>query len=100
MKKLVSDLDSINVLLINARSVKNKTCMVKDLIIDNNISICCITETWLYDTDTSVIPEFVPNSHEFHHFPRCERGISNRGGGVGIVVSKLLNGIRTSNRLF
>ena len=97
---IVSDLDNINVLLINACSVRNKTCMLKDLIIDNNVGICCITETWLHDTDTSVIAAFVPNSHEFYHFPRSERGMSSRGGGVGIVISKVLSGIRTSNRFF
>ena len=96
----IPDLNSIGVLLINARSIRNKTCVIKDLILDNNISICCITETWLSDSDTSVIPEFVPNSHEFYHFPRCERGVSIRGGGVGIVVSKALNRIRSSNRFF
>ena len=96
----IPDLNSINVLLINARSIRNKTYTVKDLILDNGISICCITETWLSDSETPVISEFLPNSHVFHHFPRCERGVTTKGGGVGIVASKALKRIRSVNHFF
>ena len=96
----IPDLNSINVLLTNTRSIRNKTDRIKDLIIDKNISICCITETWLSDSETSIIREFVPNTHEFHNSPRCERGVTTKGGGVGIVVSKALKRTRSVNHFF
>ena len=96
----IPDLNSINVLLTNTRSIRNKTDRIKYLILDKNISICCITETWLSDSETSIIREFVPNTHEFHNSPRCERGVTTKGGGVGIVVSKALKRIRSVNHFF
>lgn len=37
----------INFCLLNTRSVKNKIMKVKDFVVDHDIDILAITETWL-----------------------------------------------------
>ena len=57
-----------------------------------------MVETWLIEGDTSVIASFLPDTHVFHHFPRCD----SRGGGVGVILSKNFKNVkafkRTKNR--
>ena len=50
--------------LLNVRSVKNKRLLIKDWVVDNNIDILALTETWLQ-----------PDNKDDH-----------RGGGVGILI--------------
>ena len=81
--------------LLNARSVRNKCCELRDFIIENAVDLFFITETWLNEHDTSVIASFVPDTHVFHHFPR----LSSQGGGVGVVISKSFHGVKSFNRV-
>ena len=39
--------------LLNARSVKNKTLSINELIVDNHLDILAITETWITDNSTN-----------------------------------------------
>ena len=38
---------SHTVLLMNARSVQNKTALIHDVILDEGADLACITETWV-----------------------------------------------------
>ena len=73
--------------LINIQSIGNKTNKIRNLIVDQNLDICMMTETWLSGnvSDNSKINEMTPKSHKFFHIPR----INKRGGGVGILVKKI-----------
>ena len=73
--------------LINIQSVGNKTNTIKNLIYDQNLDICMLTETWLSNnvSDCSKINEMTPKSYNFYHIPRE----SKSGGGVGIFVKKI-----------
>ena len=75
--------------LINCRSVCNKTLVVKDLVVDKDIDILGIPETWLHgnDLDNPVLAELVPNGYSFGHSARHD----SRGGGVGLMFRKSLN---------
>ena len=70
---------------MNAFSVRNKTCLIRDLITDSKIDILCLTETWLNDSDTAVIEELIPETHKFVHQPR-----DGKGGGVGVAIAKFI----------
>ena len=69
--------------LLNARSVKNKRLLIKDWVVNNNIDILALTETWLQpdNKDDHIIGDLTPTGYSFYHFPR-----QTRGGGVGILI--------------
>ena len=69
--------------LLNARSVKTKRLLIKDWVVDNNIDILALTETWLQpdNKDDRIIGELTPTGYSFYHSPR-----QTRGGGVGIFI--------------
>ena len=43
-----------------------------------------------------MIADFLPDTHSFHHFPRCE----GRGGGVGVIMSKAFERLKATRRPF
>ncbi|KAF7246590.1 Craniofacial development protein 2 [Varanus komodoensis] len=45
--KLINCPSGLTVLLLNARSVHNKTSLIHDLIVDEGADLACITETWI-----------------------------------------------------
>jgi hypothetical protein len=72
---------------VNARSVRNKTAEIVEHIVDSNIDICIITETWLKEYDYVTTAALSPNGYGFKGFPRQ----SNRaGGGTGIMFKDSL----------
>ena len=48
-----SSANSLNFCLLNARSIINKTLQIKDFVVDKNIDILALTETWLKPDDRS-----------------------------------------------
>ena len=58
--------------LINARSVKNKNTTIYQFIVDNDIDILVITETWLHpgDADRHVINALTPPGYTVKHVAR------------------------------
>ncbi len=74
--------------LLNARSVRNKCQAIKDYVVDNDIDVLAITETWLStgDGDACVIADLCPNGYKFSHRPR-----GSKGGGVGILYKSSLS---------
>ena len=70
--------------LLNSRSVKNKAPQIMDYILENDLDIMALTETWLRPgtIDEAVIGEMVPPGYNFFHEPRS----TGRGGGVGIIT--------------
>ena len=72
--------------LINIQSVGNKTNTIRNIIKDQELDICMLTETWLSNnvSDSSKIKEMTPLTHRFYHIPRENKN----GGGVGLFVKK------------
>ena len=67
---------------LNVRSINNKTLCIREFIIDNNLDILFICETWLgTDYDEISISEFLPPGYKLLH----QTSTNQRGGGVGIV---------------
>ena len=57
--------------LLNARSDKNKRLLIKDWVVDNNIDLLALTETWLQpdNKDDHNIGELTPTGYSFYHSP-------------------------------
>lgn len=74
--------------LLNARSINNKALFIKDYVVDNQIDILGITETWTKSDGQSncVVNELSPRGYAFIHVPRTKRS----GGGVGLLYNKCL----------
>lgn len=64
--------------------MKNKTVSISDFIVENNVDIMAITETWLgTDIDQIVLNELTPDGYKMYHKPRRGR----KGGGA--VIARL-----------
>lgn len=85
--KEVKLLNLMNCCLLNARSVRNKTLIVKDFVVDNSVDILALTETWLNASgDDLAIGELRPSGYKFIHTPRE----GSNGGGVGLLFRDTL----------
>ena len=74
--------------VLNVRSIKNKTMSVKDFVVNQDIDILALTETWLRpgNIDDVEIRALCPIGYRFLHVPRGH----SRGGGVGLLFKDTL----------
>jgi hypothetical protein len=75
--------------LMNARSVVNKTELIKDIIVENNIDIAIITETWLsasHGNFHSVLTDLCPPNHKI-----LSKARNKRGGGLAVIYRNTLD---------
>ena len=85
-KRMTQLLPKINVGVFNPRSLCNKTVGVFELLLDRDIDVCLLSETWLRKGDTSKISEIKDFGYNLHQQSR-----PGRGGGVAIVYKKGLD---------
>ncbi len=81
LKPQVKQIPELLICLANARSAGNKTDELVQYIIEHDIDVFIITETWLKTDDDMKIAELKPSGYAFEHVPRENR----RGGGIAIV---------------
>jgi len=73
--------------LLNARSVCNKAEQIHELILDNDLHLLALTETWLKKSDGSIAVDMCPPNYRLLH--KCRPSSKGeRGGGVGFVLAK------------
>ena len=87
--------NSLHVGLINPRSVNNKGEAIHDLIVDNRLDICAITETWLHENAAVSVGNITPIGYSTCHIPR-----QSRGGGVAVVHRQSLPAKTVSNNKY
>ena len=68
---------------VNARSFRNKTEVFTDHVIDSEIDICVVTETWLRKRDAVVLSALTPPGYSIKSVPRAPE---RTGGGTGIIM--------------
>lgn len=70
--------------VLNAQSCKNKASEVSDFIMDNQIDVLAMTETWLApgDRDRCIRSEVTPPGYDLLDVPRSK----GRGGGVALIL--------------
>ena len=72
----------------NTRSAVNKALEVNDMIVERDLDVLCLTETWLREEGDDVsIGEMTPPGFSFLHRPR----VSGKGGGVALIFWQHLN---------
>ena len=72
-------------LVFNSNSVKNKALLLSDFLIDLDIDIFAITETWLSGNgDLDVISDLTPSGYKCLQIPRQ----NTLGGGVALILKE------------
>ena len=81
---------SLRMGLFNARSVRNKVEHIVEILNEFKLDVLCITETWLFETDTAVIQAALPRTYTLLHVPRST---GSSGGGVAVICHKAVSNI-------
>ena len=71
----------ISIGLANLQSIRNKTEIFKQTVIDNKCDLCIVTETWLRECDVVLRLDSTP---PLYTFLDCTRE-DGRGGGTGLI---------------
>ena len=79
--------DDLHSALINCRSVVNKTQEIKLELVNNNLDLCILTETWIKEGDTITPTRLCSNGYKSPSISRQDRV----GGGIAIVYKSELN---------
>ena len=77
--------DLIRLAFLNNRSIRKKAMFLKDYVVENQIALLAITETWLHLNNQqtgNVINELCPLGFAFMHIPRMNNC------GVGLLYNK------------
>jgi exonuclease III len=82
----------IDFCLYNVRSVVNKSLAIRDFIIDNDLDLIALTETWLTDDSDHTIDQLTPEGYSIINVPREDKV----GGGIALLYKSNLN-IRSIN---
>ncbi len=80
-------LSNLNVHIWNARSLRNKTYLTCDYIIENDVDVMIITESWLKSDELVIIGECTPPGYTFLSKPRVS---NNYGGGIAVIFKEPL----------
>ena len=72
--------------LLNVRSIRKKTLSLRDYIVEHDIDLLAITETWLTDdsSDEFYCRDSCPEGYKIEHLPRNYAD----GGGVALVYRR------------
>ena len=83
---------------LNARSICNKTLAINDFIVDCNLDVLAVTETWLCPSKENItVGEVTPPGYSMYHIPRAT---GSRGGGVGVIVRDTLKVVQEPVKAF
>lgn len=76
----------LNFAVFNSRSVGNKIESIIDHVVENDISLCTVAESWLNDADSVSIAQLSEAGYLFKNFSLQWQ---NRGGGLGFCFETL-----------
>ena len=77
-----TNINIVKCMLINVRSINNKLYKLTELLLDRDVDVCCVTETWLRDGTEPVLADL---KREGFDVVSCPRNDNRRGGGIAFV---------------
>lgn len=77
-----TDGQRVKLALLNARSVLNKTHVLRDFFGTHKLDVMLLTETWLRAGEVAPLLELCPTDASFFSAPR----LCGRGGGVASII--------------
>ena len=72
-------------MLVNIRSINNKIYKLTELLLEQSVDICCMTETWLRQQNE---PAIAALKQEGYNVVSVPRGNQKRGGGVAFLYKE------------
>ena len=81
----INSSNNIKIALMNTQSIRNKTAYINQLLIENKLDFCLITETWLTDDDIVLRTAATPPSYVFLDCCRHQ----GRGGGTALIAKQI-----------
>ena len=67
---------------INTQSIQNKIDQFQHYLLDNNVDICAVMETWMKEDDEYVLHEIPPPGFKIISKPRSD---GRQGGGIALI---------------
>ena len=93
--------DKTRLTYMNVGSVKNKANSIYDYIVESNVDLMALTETWLYvnvEENVVHINELIPSSYKILHSPRSDGRV---GGGVALIFRDSFRAVKVKkNRTY
>ena len=80
--------DDLSLMLANVQSIKSKTKLVMDYLLDNKVDIAILTETWLSDNDEIWLKASDLNQHGYKTLHQNRP--KHQGGGLAIICKSNL----------
>ena len=68
---------------VNVRSIWNKILQFQQVVLEENIDICAITETWIKQDDQSIIKDVSPVNYKGISYPRSS---GKSEGGFALIL--------------
>ena len=78
--------------------MNNKACHIYDLLVDSNLDILFVTETWQLADVSPAFKTATLLTHTFHHVTRPGTVSCNPGGGIGVIVWRHIPNVEFSCR--
>ena len=72
--------------LLNARSLRGNSNILCDYVLEHDIDMLCLTDTWLTPNDEIVTQAIIPQGYIIEHIPCSTR----RRGGVGVLFNNTI----------
>ena len=91
-----ASLENLHGALINCRSMVNKMQEIQLELVNNNLDLCILTETWIKDSDTFTPTRLCPNGYKSLSISRQDKV----GGGIAIIYNSKLNISMARGQLF
>ena len=76
--------------------MRNKVELIKDYILEEDIDICALTETWLSEHDQPIVGDLQPDGYKLLHVDRKNR----TGGGVAVLCKSSTQPVISSKSSF
>ena len=94
---------AINFCLLNSRSIRNKSSVLKDFVVDKDIDLLALTEAWLRpgNIDCVEIGYLCPTGYDFIHIQHGNREVVMSAcfsKKVWILNAKIVSGTLPSSR--
>ncbi|XP_068507165.1 uncharacterized protein [Syngnathus scovelli] len=77
---------SISLTLLNCHSLSNKSPVIFELLLDNNLDLLFLCETWQQPLDFFTLNQATPSNYSYIAKPR----LSGRGGGIAVLHKQSL----------